>query len=143
MPTYPYRCLNCKKRFEIFLTYSEYGQKVVVCPHCGSDQVQRRIGRVRIARSDDSRLEDIGDPAGLEGLENDPQALGKVMRKMSSEIGEDLGPEFHEVVDRLEAGQAPEDIEKSLPGLGADEDGGPYGGPGGGLDGGFGGGEDF
>ena len=26
-----------------------------------------------------------------------------------------MGPEFHEVVDRLEAGQSPEDIEQSLP----------------------------
>ncbi len=127
MPNYPYRCLNCKKRFEIFLTYAEYGKKVVLCPHCGSDQVQRRIGRVRFARSDDSRLEDIGDPASLEGLEDDPKALGKMMRKMSGEVGEDLGPEFHEVVDRLEAGQSPEDIEKSLPGLGADESGVPGG----------------
>ena len=128
MPTYPYRCLSCKRRFEVFITYAEYGRKAVNCPHCGSSQVQRRIGRVRFARSDDSRLEDIGDPASLEGLEDDPKALGKVMRKMSSEIGEDLGPEFHEVVDRLEAGQSPEDIEKSLPGLGGEESGGPGGG---------------
>lgn len=125
MPNYPYRCLNCKRRFEIYLTYAEYGKKAVLCPHCGSDQVQRRIGRVRIARSEDSRLDDISDPASLEGLEDDPKALGKVMRKMGGEIGEDLGPEFHEVVDRLEAGQSPEEIEKSLPDLGADEGGGP------------------
>ncbi len=128
MPTYPYRCLSCKRRFEVFLTYAEYGKKAVSCPHCGSEQVQRRIGRIRIARSDDSRLEEIGDPAGLEGLEDDPKALGKVMRKMSSEIGEELGPEFHEVVDRLESGQSPEDIEKSMPELGTDEGGGPGGG---------------
>ncbi|OGO69989.1 MAG: hypothetical protein A2Z49_02790 [Chloroflexi bacterium RBG_19FT_COMBO_56_12] len=123
MPFYQYRCLNCKKRFEIFLSYSDYGQKPVNCPHCASDQVQRRIGRIRVARSEDSRLDDLPDPGNLEGLEDDPRALGQMMRKMSRETGEDLGGEFDEVVDRLEAGQNPEDIEKSMPELGSDGDG--------------------
>jgi hypothetical protein len=29
-----------------------------------------------------------------------------------------MGPEFEEVVDRLEAGEAPEDIERAIPDLG-------------------------
>ena len=40
------------------------------------------------------------------------------MRQMSQELGEDIGPEFDEVVDRLEKGQKPEDIERDLPDLG-------------------------
>jgi hypothetical protein len=52
------------------------------------------------------------------------------MRKMSDEVGEDLGPEFDEVVGRLEAGESPEDIEKSMPELTGEGDGdfgsGPY-----------------
>lgn len=122
MPTYQYRCLNCRKRFEIFLTYSEYGVKPVHCPHCQSEQVQRRIGRVRVARSEESRLESLADPDNLDGLEDDPRALGRMMRQMSREMGEDLGPEFDEVVDRLEAGQDPEEIEKSLPDLRGGDD---------------------
>jgi putative FmdB family regulatory protein len=117
MPIYQYRCLNCKKRFEVFLSYKEYGEKSVHCPHCTSDQVQRRIGRIRIAKSEESRLDALTDPSGLEGLENDPRTLGKMMRKMGNEIGEEVGPEFDEVVDRLEAGQSPEDIEKAIPDL--------------------------
>lgn len=123
MPFYQYRCLSCKKRFDIFLTYSEYGQKTVTCPHCSSDQVQRRIGRIRIARSDESRLDELADPSSLDGLEDDPRAMGKMMRKMGREMGEDLGPEFDEVVNRLEAGQSPEDIEQALPDLGNDDSG--------------------
>jgi putative FmdB family regulatory protein len=120
MPYYDYRCLDCKRRFSTFITYSEYGKKNVSCPHCTSENVQRRIGRIRIARSEDSRLEDMADPAALEGLEDDPRALGKMMRKMSSEMGEELGPEFNEVIDRLEAGQDPDEIEKAIPDLGGD-----------------------
>ena len=124
MPNYQYRCLSCRKRFEVFMMYSEYGQKKVQCTHCGSENIQRRIGRIRIAKSEDSRMEDMTDPSSLEGLEDDPQALGRMMRKMSSEMGEELGPEFDEVVGRLEAGQSPEDIESELPDLGGAEAGG-------------------
>ena len=40
------------------------------------------------------------------------------MKQMSSELGEDPGPEFNEVVDRLEKGQSPEQIERDLPDFG-------------------------
>ncbi len=119
MPNYPYRCLDCKKRFEIYMTFSEYGKLSVACPNCESQNVQRRIGRVRFARSEESRLENLADTDNLDGLEDDPRAMGKMMRKMGREMGEDMGPEFDEVIDRLEAGQSPEDIESSMPDLGS------------------------
>ena len=121
MPTYDFICNACEKRFEIFLTFSEYGKKTVHCAHCESTNVRRRMTKVRIARSDESRLESAAnDFTGLEGLEDDPKALGRMMRKMGGEMGEDLPPEFNDVVDRLEAGQSPEEIESALPDLGAD-----------------------
>ena len=123
MPNYQYRCVNCKRRFETYLSYEEYGKKKVHCPNCDSDQVQRRIERIRVSKSEESRMDSLTDISDLEGIENDPRALGKMMRKMSNEMGEDVGPEFDEVVDRLEAGQSPEDIEKAIPDL----EGGPGG----------------
>lgn len=121
MPTYDFICNACEKRFEIFLTFSEYEKKAVHCAHCESANVRRRMTKVRIARSDESRLESAAnDFSGLEGLEDDPKALGRMMRKMGGEMGEDLPPEFNDVVDRLEAGQSPEEIESALPDLGAD-----------------------
>jgi len=117
------------------MSYADYGEKEVSCTRCGSTNIRRRIGRIRIAKSDDSRMEslanDFDDPAALAGLEEDPQALGRMMRKMSHEMGEDLGPEFDEVVDRLEKGQSPDEIEAALPDLGDDvPGGGPMGGMG-------------
>ncbi len=130
MPLYDYVCPDCGQRFEIFLTYKEYGKKPVACPHCKSRNVRRRVPRVRVAKSEDSRMDslagDFSDPSALAGLENDPQAMGRMMRKMGREMGEEMPPEFDEVVDRLEKGENPDDIEKSMPDLGA----GP--GPGGG-----------
>jgi len=120
MPAYEYRCLDCRKRFEVFLKFSEYGVKKVVCTHCQSENIQRRIGKVRVARSDESRLSNLADPSNLAGLDEDPRALGRMMREMSREVGEDMGGEFHEVVSRLESGQDPEQIERELPDLGSD-----------------------
>lgn len=123
MPSYEYRCLDCKRRFEIFLTYDEYGKTKISCPNCKSENIQRRIGRIRVARSEESRMENLADPAMLEGLEDDPRALGKMMRNMSQELGEDMGPEFDEVINRLESGQSPEEIEASMPDLGNGDSG--------------------
>lgn len=126
MPTYDYTCLDCSKLFEIIISYADYGSTPVFCPHCEGQNTRRRMTRVRIAKSEESRLNDLGDfsdPAALEGLENDPQALGRMMRKMGSELGEEMPPEFDEVVDRLEKGQSPEEIESALPDLGADGSG--------------------
>jgi putative FmdB family regulatory protein len=128
MPFYDYICLNCSKRFDVFMSFSEYGTHRVTCPHCQSQNVRRGIPRVRVAKSEESRLDslagDFSDPSALAGLENDPQAMGRMMRKMGNEMGEEIPPEFNEVVDRLEKGQSPEDIEKELPDLGAGEMGG-------------------
>src|ERR671922_889859 len=124
MPTYDFTCNKCNQRFDIFLTYSEYGKKTVTCAHCGSKDVRRRMTKVRIAKSEESRMDSMADDfSGFEGLENDPQAMGRMMRKMGKEMGEEMPPEFDEVVDRLEAGQSPEEVEKALPDLGGAESG--------------------
>ncbi len=130
MPYYEYRCLDCRKRFTTFFTYAEYGSKPAVCPHCHSSHVQRRINKVRIAKSEEGRLESMADPSNLAGLEDDPKSLGRMMREMSKETGEEMGPEFDEVIHRLESGQDPEQIEHDMPGL-ADSMGGEMGGMGG------------
>ncbi len=128
MPLYDYHCLDCQKRFDVFMTYAEYGTRAVTCPNCRSKNVRRRIPRVRVAKSEDSRMDsmasDFSDPSALAGLENDPQAMGRMMRKMGKEMGEEMPPEFDEVVDRLEKGQSPEDIEKEIPDLGGAAGGG-------------------
>ncbi len=124
MPTYDFVCENCQQRFDVFLSYSEYGKKPVQCTHCGSDKVRRRMTKVRIAKSEESRMESMIDESALEGMENDPKALGQMMKKMGNEMGEDLPPEFDDVVDRLEAGQSPEEIESALPDLGPTNPGG-------------------
>jgi putative FmdB family regulatory protein len=120
MPVYEFICTNCNHKFEIYLSYQDYDQKSVACPSCTDSQPQRIIKPVRVARSSEERFDALADPSTLAGLDEDPRTLGKVMRQMSQELGEDMGADFNEVVDRLESGQSPEDIEKEVPDLGAE-----------------------
>ena len=70
---------------------------------------------MRVIRSEDSVADNLSDFSDFPDFdESDPKSMGRWMRKMSSELGEDLGPEFNEIVDRLEAGESPEKIEESL-----------------------------
>ncbi|MEP7133504.1 MAG: zinc ribbon domain-containing protein [Chloroflexota bacterium] len=119
MPTYDYICNTCSQRFDVFLTFAEYGKKTVTCAHCSSKNVRRRMTKVRIAKTEDSRMESMADDfTGFDGLDEDPKAMGQMMRKMGKQMGEEMPPEFDEVVGRLEAGQSPEEIESAVPNLG-------------------------
>ncbi len=119
MPIYEYGCYDCRKRVNVFFrSFAEVETKAAVCPRCGGENLKRLISKVAFVRSEESRMENLADPTSMAGLdENDPKSIARWMRKMSSEMGEDLGPEFGEVVDRLEAGEDPETIEQSMPEL--------------------------
>ena len=120
MPVYEFRCQDCRRPVRLVLSFAEYDTAVPTCPHCKSQNLKRRIGRIALAKSEDARLDAMMDGSALAGLdEDDPRAIGQFMRKMSKEMGEDLGDEFDEIVDRLESGEAPESIEESMPDLGA------------------------
>ncbi len=114
MPTYEYRCEQCRRRN----AYSVRGfnpPEAPVCPHCGSASQKRMISRVAVLRSEDARLDALADPDSLGNFdEDDPRSVARMMRHMSDESGEDMPPEFGEMVDRLESGESPESIESSM-----------------------------
>ncbi|MBV7329645.1 zinc ribbon domain-containing protein [Chloroflexi bacterium TSY] len=119
MPIYEYACLDCRKRVSIFFrTMSEASDEAAMCPECQGDNLHRLISRVRVLKSEDSRVDDLADPSLMAGLENeDPRVLASFMRRMSDEMGEPMDDEMNEVVDRLEAGENPDTIEESMPDL--------------------------
>ena len=115
MPVYSYTCEKCGVRFSKQLSYQDYGTTRIDCPKCGSAQVRRRITRPRMLRGEGGDMANLDDPGDLA---EDPRAMARMMRAMSSDMGEELPPEFDEVMDRLEKGQSPEEIEKELPDMG-------------------------
>jgi len=95
------------------------------------------ISKVRVMRSGSSAASGptdsnddalMNEMAGLD--ENDPRAMGRFMRKMAAESGEDLGPEFGEMVGRLEKGEDPDKIEQDMGGMFGDDPAGGMGGMG-------------
>jgi putative FmdB family regulatory protein len=119
MPVYEYICRACGRRVRLRMSFAEYDQAAPVCPHCGRAELRRRVGRVAVARSEGARLDGLMDDPALDALdEDDPRAMGRMMRRMSDELGEEMGQEFDEVVGRLESGESPASIEASMPELG-------------------------
>ena len=43
MPSYEFKCENCKKTFAEKLTFKQYDKHKVKCPRCGSTAVQTVI----------------------------------------------------------------------------------------------------
>ena len=119
MPTYDYRCCECGKHNSIYLTYEDYDSASVVCQYCSGEKLTRIISKIRVARSEDSRIESLADPSAWGDLdESDPRSMAKIMRKMGDELGEEMPQELDEVIGRLESGESPEEIEKNIPDLG-------------------------
>src|SRR5256712_13888252 len=104
MPIYEYRCTACRKKVTVLtLRASEVVEPV--CEHCGSRALTRLMSRFALVRSEESRLDGLGDPSSLGDLdENDPKSVARWMRKMGKELGDDAGEDFGEMVDELEAG---------------------------------------
>jgi len=118
MPIYEYRCRKCRRRVSILSRSFDVASIRPKCTYCGHEELDRLVSRVAVLRSEEGQLDSLSDSSALGNLdENDPRSMGRWMKKMSSEAGEDLGDEFREVVDRLESGQSPEDIESSMPDL--------------------------
>ena len=120
MPSYDFRCKDCHHTFTLsYESYQAFEEAVPACPQCSSTRLSHLIRRVAVLTDEDTRLERLADPARLAGLdEDDPRAMGRLMREMAQEAGEPLDAEMGEVVDRLESGESPESIEQSLPDLG-------------------------
>ena len=121
MPVYEYLCGECERRFSRF--FWRISDADGTRCKCGSANLEQLISRVSMPRSEESRLESLADSSRWGDLdENDPKSMARMMKKMGTEMGEDLGPEFSEVVDRLEAGEDPESIESSLGSSGGETD---------------------
>jgi putative FmdB family regulatory protein len=117
MPIYEYRCQACKRRTSLFVR-SVNTEVRAKCEHCGSAKMSRAVSRFAVHRG----AMNFDDPSSLEGFdESDPRAMARFARQMADETGEDMGPEFEEMVGRMESGESPDDF---MDGEGSGDDGG-------------------
>jgi putative FmdB family regulatory protein len=100
MPIYEYECDNCGKRCSLLILTPRTSGKPS-CPNCGSHRLGRLMSRFATARSDESRMEKLADPAALSGIdERDPASVARWARKMGREMGDEAGEGFEEMVDQ-------------------------------------------
>jgi hypothetical protein len=164
MPIYEYYCPNNHRIYSFFAKTLAQGQTVPKCPDNSAFLMKKIVssfavtGRTRKSDDKDAGGADTaagGGPGGnpaedarmeaamsaMEGEfanidENDPRAMGRMMRRMSEITGEKLDGEMEEVVRKLEEGADPDALEGEMGGAFGEGEGGdpddPYGmGPGG------------
>ena len=77
------------------------------CEHCGSADLSRLFSRVAVMRGDDSMGFDESSLADVD--DSDPRSMAKWLRKMSREMGEPLDAGMEGELERMEAGEMPDD----------------------------------
>ncbi len=108
MPIYEYRCHGCRKRTSVFVR-SVASATAPRCEHCGSVRLSRLISRVAVVRASSGSLDNFDESALADVDENDPRSVARWARRMRDEMGEELGPDFDEAIDQMEAGNFPEE----------------------------------
>jgi putative FmdB family regulatory protein len=109
MPIYEYRCAACNRRSSIFVRSMSTSVRPK-CEHCGSVKLSRLMSKFAV-RKGTAGSDDLDDLGGTDDVdENDPRSVARWARRMREESGEDLGPEFDQMIDRIEAGESPEDV---------------------------------
>jgi len=111
MPVYEFRCNACNAPVSVFVR-SMSSPVAGKCEKCGSTDLRRLMSKFAVMRRSSGGGEfDAMDDSMLAGFdENDPRAMASWARKMQREMGEDMGPEFDDMIDRMERGESMDDL---------------------------------
>jgi len=139
MPIYEYYCPNNHTIYQFYAKTLAQGQRIPKCPHNPAFEMRKLLSSFAVTsggKSDDpgptdtsatgSAEEDSRMEAAMNAMEkefsnvdeNDPRALGRMMRRMSEITGEKIDGEMEDVVRRLEEGEDPESLEEEMGGEG-------------------------
>jgi hypothetical protein len=145
MPIYEYYCPDNHRIYQFYARTLAQGKTVPPCPENPRFRMRKMLSSFAVTgpgsgkdvdaapgaagdsgEPDDRRLEAaMGEMerefSGVD--ENDPRAMGRMMRRMSDLTGEKMDGEMEEVVRKLEEGADPDSIGEAL-GAGAEGEGG-------------------
>ncbi len=151
MPIYEYYCPDNNRIYQFFAKTLAQGGSVPKCPDNPAYRMRKMLsgfavvsgGRKGASEEAPAAAAD-GQPGGtgedprmdaaMEAMErefssvdeNDPRAMGRMMRRMTELTGEKIDGEMEEVVRKLEEGADPESLEEQLGGGDSPEGGDPY-----------------
>jgi putative FmdB family regulatory protein len=99
MPVYEYRCNACRRRFSVLVgVVASSGD--LACKRCGAADVTRLISRFARIRSEDDVLDSLADNADMSDIdENDPASVARWMKRMGSELGDEMGDDFEAALE--------------------------------------------
>lgn len=146
MPIYEYYCPNNHRIYQFFAKTLAHGSTVPRCPDNPKFRMEKMVSKFAVTSGAKSEAESAATGhhgAGMEGPsgdpaedarmeaamgamerefssvdENDPRAMGRMMRRMSELTGEKIDGEMEEVVRKLEEGADPESLEEHFGGEG-------------------------
>jgi len=155
MPIYEYYCPDNHRIYQFYAKTIAQGRTVPKCPDNPGYRMRKMLSAFAVgsggkkgdgaapsaeaspgaADADDPRMNSAMEAMEKEFSsvdENDPRAMGRMMRRMTELTGEKIDGEMEEVVRKLEEGADPESLEEQLGGGDAPDAGDPYGDDGGG-----------
>jgi|CZKI01.1.fsa_nt_gi hypothetical protein len=138
MPIYEYYCPDNHRIYQFYARTLAQGRTVPPCPDNPRFRMRKILSPFAVVGSGGEKAGDgagSGAPGGgsdpasdprmeaamgelereFSGVdENDPRAMGRMMRRMADLTGESIGGEMEEVVRKLEEGADPDSLEDSL-----------------------------
>jgi hypothetical protein len=134
MPIYEFYCPDNNRIYQFYARTLAQGRRVPACPDNPKFRMQKVLSSFAVGGGPakesgegaaggapegpgDARMEAAMGAMEREfsGVdENDPKAMGRMMRRMSEITGERLGVDMEEVVRKLEEGADPESLEEQL-----------------------------
>jgi hypothetical protein len=144
MPIYEYYCPDNHTIYQFYAKTLAQGRTIPVCPDNPKFRMQKAVSAFAVTTKGKAGAESDGgdaaavaaDPAEDARMEaamgamerefasvdeNDPRAMGRMMRRMAEMTGEKIDGEMEEVVRKLEEGADPDSLEDQL-GDGAPDD---------------------
>jgi hypothetical protein len=134
MPIYEYYCPENNRIYQFYARSLAQGKVVPKCPDNPRYTMRKMLSAFAVTGSGGGEqpglpAADAADPANDARMaaamgqmereftsvdENDPRAMGRMMRRMADLTGEKIGGEMEEVVRKLEEGADPDSLEEQL-----------------------------
>jgi hypothetical protein len=145
MPIFEFYCPDNHRIYQFYARTLAQGSLVPKCPDNPKFRMQKMLSAFAVTGPGRKREGDSAAPAAGEQRddprmeaamgqmerefssvdENDPRAMGRMMRRMADLTGEPIAGEMEEVVRKLEEGADPDSLEEQLGGADPEADQGP------------------